>query len=241
MIRIVATMIVALAALLPAASRAADAPLAPFVIEYDVRYGGVGVGTSRTELARGDRPGTWILESHADASGLAKLVAGGTISYRSTFELAGQSVKPASYRFDDGTRSTDRDVTLNFDWQAGRVRGIAEEEAVDVALESGLQDAASIQAQVLARLRSGAEPGQIAMIEKDRIKRYQYTLVRSERLATALGPVDTLVYRSARDARGRETLHWHAPSLGYAVVQSEQRRDGKRTFQTKVRRFEPRG
>lgn len=223
------------------AARAAEPALAPFVIEYDVRYGGVGVGTSRTELARGERPGTWVLESRADADGFARLVASGTLSYRSTFELAGRAVKPASYRFDDGTRSTDKDVILDFDWRAGRVRGVAEREPVDVALESGLQDAASIQAQVLAALRSGGEPGRIAMIEKNRVKHYQYTLVRRERIETALGPLDTVVYRSARDGRGREMLHWHAPSLGYAVVQAEQRRDGKRTFQTRVRRYEARG
>ena len=235
------SMLVALAGLLPGPAQPAEPVLAPFVIEYDVRYAGVGVGTSRTELSRGNDPGTWVIESSADASGLAQLVAGGTISYRSDFVLAGQTVRPASYRFDDGTRNVERDVTLEFDWPDGRVRGVAGQEPVDVALESGLQDAASIQAQVLARLRSGTEPGLIAMIEKDRVKRYQYTLVRHERLETAIGALDTVVYRSARDARGRETLQWYAPSLGFAVVQAEQRRDGKRTFETRVRRFEPRG
>jgi hypothetical protein len=41
-----------LAATLVSAAAAEDAALTPFVAEYDVRYGRIAVGTSRTELAR---------------------------------------------------------------------------------------------------------------------------------------------------------------------------------------------
>ena len=223
-------------AALPAA--AAEPALVPYVIEYDVRYGSFSVGTSRTELSRAQAAGQWIIESKNDATGLARLVASGTISFHSTFELDGSAVRPLSYRFDDGTSRSSRDVTLDFDWRGGRVRGIAEDAAVDLALESALQDAASIVALVQARLRSGAEPGLIAMIEKDRVKQYRYTLLRREKLVTAIGTLDTVVYRSARDGSGRETLTWYAPSLGYAAVQAEQLREGKRSFRTTVRRYE---
>jgi hypothetical protein len=76
------------------------------------------------------------------------------------------------------------------------------------------------------------------MIEKDRVKRYQYTLLRRERLKTAIGELDTVVYRSARSGSGRETLFWYAPALGYALVRAEQHRDGKRAFRTTIRRYQ---
>ena len=53
--------------------------LAPFVADYAVSYGSMSVGTSHTELKRGDGPGRWIFESRADAQGLARLVAGGRL------------------------------------------------------------------------------------------------------------------------------------------------------------------
>jgi hypothetical protein len=112
---------------------------------------------------------------------------------------------------------------------------------VEVAVIPGLQDAASIQALVLARLRTGAEPGMISMIEKDKIKYYRYTFMRRENLKTAIGELETIVYRSARDGSDRETISWHAPKLGYALVQAEQRTSGKRGFQTYIRRFQPGG
>lgn len=220
---------------------AAAEALAPFVAEYEVRYGGLTVGSSRTEVARGALAGRWTIVSQSNASGLARLLASGTLEQRSSFAIDGAMLRPFSYRFDDGTKQTDHDVSLEFDWTAGQVSGVAEDEAVAIASEPGLQDAASIQALVQLRLRAGQEPGTIAMIEKDRIKRYRYTLVRSERLKTAIGELDTVVYRSAREGSGRETLSWFAPSLGYLMVRAEQLRDGDRTFHTYIRRHQPGG
>ena len=233
------TALGAMIALASTAPRAADSGIAPFVAEYEVHYGNLTVGSSRTEISRGPRPGHWIIESQSNASGFARMIASGTLLQRSAFEVGPEGMRPHSYRFDDGTRRTGRDVALEFDWRAGRVRGTAEDAPVDIATEPGLQDAASIQALVIARLSQGAEPGVIAMIEKDRIKRYRYTLLRRERLKTAIGEYDTVVYRSARDGSTRETISWYAPALGYALLRAEQRRDGDRTFQTYIRRYQP--
>ena len=240
------TMVIGLFVLLgilrPAAADMTEAVLVPFVAEYDVRYGSMVVGTSRTELSRSSPPGRWIIQSSSTASGFARIIASGTLVQRSAFELVPDGLRPLSYSFDDGTKRTGRDVRLEFDWRANKVRGTAEDEPIEIEASAGLQDAASMQALVLARLRSGAEPGTISMIEKDRIKQYRYALLRRERLKTAIGEFETVVYRSARDGSDRETISWFAPELGYAVVRAEQRIEGrKRGFQTLIRRFQPGG
>ena len=219
------------------ATAGAEEALAPFVADYDVRYGRMGVGTSRTELSRaGSR---WVMQSTTNATGLARLIASGTLKQRSEFDLLADGPQPASYLFDDGTDDTDHDVKFTFDWHAGRVRGTAEDRAVDIATVPGLQDPACMQALVLARLRAGQEPGTVAMIEKDKVKYYRYTLLRRETLKTAIGDVETVVYRAARDGSDRETLTWYAPKLGFAAVQAQQLTDGKRGFQTYIRRLQP--
>ena len=223
----------------PAAAGEAESELAPFAAEYDVRYGRMGVGTSRTELSRANPPGHWTIETRSTATGFARVIATGTLRQRSLFEVEPGGLRPLGYQFDDGTGRTSRDVTLEFDWREGKVRGTAEDEPVEVAIVAGLQDAASMQALVLLRLRSGAEPGTISMIEKDRVKQYHYTLLRRETLKTAIGELETVVYRSAREGSDRETISWHAPKLGYALVQAEQRKSGKRGFQTYIRKFQP--
>ncbi len=226
-------MVIGVLAILAAAPAAADGALVPFVAEYDVRYGRMAVGTSRTELTGSETH--WTLETTSVASGFARIIASGTLRQRSEFDLLAEGPRPRRYAFDDGTDRTGRDITLEFDWRAGRVRGTAEDAPVELATVAGLQDAASMQALVLVRLRAGREPGTIAMIEKDKVKYYRYTLLRRENLKTAVGEVETVVYRSARDGSDRETLTWHAPKLGFAAVQAEQRIAGKRGFQTYIR------
>jgi hypothetical protein len=223
----------------PALAQSAGIPLAPFVAEYDVRYGSMPVGSSRTEVGHGTVPEHWFIETRSNASGFARLIASGTLVQRSDFALDGATIRPLRYRFDDGSGRSSKDVALDFDWIAGRVRGRAEGDPVDLAVDSGLQDAASIQALVQARLAAGSEPGEIAMIESDFVKHYQYTRLGEERLRTALGEIDTVLYRSARVGRDRETLLWFAPELGWVTVQAEQRRNGKRTFQTRIRSYTP--
>ena len=226
-------------ALSPAVGAGADVLVAPFTAEYDVRYGRIPGGTSRTELVRiGDG---WALETAVTATGIARMVAPGTVRQRSEFAILDDVPRTALYLLDDGTKRTDRDVRLEFDWPVGRVRGMVEDSPVDVALVPGLQDAATLQVLVTARLRAGLEPGTIAMIEKDQVKYYRYTLLRREKLATALGEFDTLVYRSTREGSTRETISWYAPALDFATVQAEQRVKGKLGFHTRIRSYKPGG
>jgi hypothetical protein len=237
-----AVAIVLLAALIaPSAlhARADEPQLEPYAADYDVKYGSMSVGSSRVELRRTGVPGQWQMQSRTTASGLARLFASGTLVQLSTFQLQQGGMRPLSYRFDDGMKRSEKDVALDFDWDSGRVKGVAEGEPVDLASESGLQDAASMQVFVLLRLNGGAEPGIVPMIEKKKIKYYRYTFLRRERLKTALGELDTVVYRSARDGKPGETLLWYAPSLGNVSVQAEQREDGKRQFQTYIKAYRP--
>jgi hypothetical protein len=227
------------AAMSAAASTAPEPLITPFVAEYDVRYGRIPGGTSRTVLARAG--GDWVIETTVTASGIARMVAPGTIRQRSEFRFEDEVPRPLRYTFDDGTKRTDRDVKLEFDWRAGRVRGMAEDVSVDVALVPELQDAATMTVLATARLRAGLEPGSIAMIEKDVIKHYRHTLLRREKLATALGELDTVVYVSTREGSSRETITWHAPGLGFAVVQAQQLVKGKLGFHTRIRSYQPGG
>ncbi len=233
-----ATAWLALGATMTTAAASVPEPLiAPFIAEYDVRYGRIPGGTSRTVLARAG--GDWVIETNVTASGIARVIAPGTIRQRAEFRFEDDIPRPLRYSFDDGTKRTDRDVNLEFDWHTGRVRGVAEDVPVNIALESGLQDAATMTVLATARLRAGREPGTIAMIEKDQIKHYRHTLLRREKIATALGELDTVVYRSTRDGSSRETLTWHAPGLGFAVVQAQQLVKGKLGFHTRIRAYKP--
>ena len=67
------------------------------------------------------------------------------------------------------------------------------------------------------------------MLDGRDLKHYVYTRVGTARIPTALGEVDTVIYRSDRkgsNGKGRIWQYWYAPSLGWLPVRIEQREDG---------------
>ena len=209
----------------------------PFTASFAVVWRGFNAGTTELELARGS-DGEFVYTSRANARGLFRAVFSEEITQTSWFHVTPQGVRPVRYRADDGSSDTKRDISLDFDWNAGRVRGVAEDKTVDIALEPGVQDAMSIQVALLLDLLGGRKPGTYRLIDKDKIKEYVYTLQGEERLKTALGEVDTVIYSSQRVGSKRLIRTWYAPSLGYVGVRGEQLKDGKREWVMDIRTLE---
>ena len=144
-------------------------------------------------------------------------------------------MRPDRYRADDGSSKTARDISIDFDWEAGRATGVAEDKPVDVALEPGTQDDMSIQIALMYALLNNEQPSSLRLLDKNRIKEYVYTAEGTEHVKTALGDVDTVIYRSQRAGSSRVTRMWYAPSLGYVAVRGEQLRDGKREWRMEIK------
>lgn len=227
------TVLAAAATSLPVA---AEPALRPYVATYSVSYSSLSVGQSRVELKPGDGPGAWNMESRSTAQGLARLVVGGALAQRSWFQVEGSAVRPLRYRFDDGSDG-DKNVSLDFDWAAGRVTGIAEGKAVAVDAPAGLQDSLSLQVMAMLVLQAEGKLESLAMIEREGVKHYRYVFERREAIDTPLGRLDTLVYRSERPGSKRYSRLWYAPSLGYLNVKAEQFRESKRLFSLQIKTY----
>jgi hypothetical protein len=199
-----------------------------------VVWRGFNAGTTELDLAR-ESDGAYVYASRANARGLFRAVFNEEITQTSWLQLTAQGVRPLRYRADDGTSDTKRDISLEFDWSAGRARGTAEDKPVDVAIDPGVQDAMSIQLALLIDLLRGQKPQTYRLIDKGKIKEYVYTYQGEERLKTALGEVDTVIYTSQRAGSKRLTRTWYAPSLGYVAVRGEQVKDGKREWVMDIR------
>lgn len=234
--RILIALLLSLSAGAAAAATPANASSAPqpYTASYAVVWRGFNAGTTELGLAR-ESDGAYVYASRANARGLFRAVFNEEITQTSWLQLTAQGVRPLRYRADDGTSDTKRDISLDFDWSAGRARGTAEDKPVDVAIDPGVQDAMSIQLALLIDLLRGQKPQTYRLIDKDKIKEYVYTYQGEERLKTALGEVDTVIYTSQRTGSKRLTRTWYAPSLGYVAVRGEQVKDGKREWVMDIR------
>jgi hypothetical protein len=198
--------------------------IGPFKVVFGVTWRGMNAGTASLELERLS-PGRWRYTSRNNARGLFRVAFPDEITQISEFTLNG-TVRPLLFRGDDGSDSTSRDVRLDFDWSVPRVSGVAENKKVDLPLRPGMQDPLSAQIALMFELAAARAPAQYWILDKNRIKEYEYRSEGRAALRTAVGELDTVIWSSRRPGSDRVTRVWYAPSRGYAPVRAERLRGG---------------
>lgn len=215
--------------------------LRPHVVTYRVEFKGMSAGDLQLRLTRDDAD-SWRYETRPKPSFLAQMVVSAASIERGTFDLGPDGVRPQAYSLDDGTAQRGKEeAQFEYDRAAGRVRGYARGEPLDLELVPGLQDPLSIRAAILVDLLAGRELGEYPMVDGRQIRTYVYRRAGTERLQTAVGELDTVVYTSARkgaDARAKTWKYWYAPSLGWLPVRIEQRDRGEARLAFAIRAVE---
>ncbi len=205
----------------------------PFSAHYVAQWKSIDVGSSDLELVRGMQPGRYVYTWRIRAGGIFRLIYRHDVVQKSWLEVDGTDVRPLTYEAQDG----DSRIHLDFDWNARRAQGTITGKPVDLALRDGTQDLMSIQIQVMQDLRAGQLPSTFWIIDKDQIKDFEYRRVGEQRIATALGELDTIAVTSRRPDGDRVLTMWFAPSLGYVPVRAERTRGGRLEFEMRIRRF----
>jgi hypothetical protein len=202
------------------------AELQPFSASFSVTWHGMSAGHSKLELQRLP-DGRWSYSSRSEAQGLFRLLLPAELTSRSEFSIRNGQIIPEHFTGDDGTDSRRRDQDLVFDWERGRVTGVAETKPVDLPLQPGLQDGMSIQIAMIHALLAGRPPSRFLMVDKTKIKEYLYTEEARETIKTPRGPHQTVVYRSSRPGSNDGTWFWCDPELGFLPVKVERRSGNK--------------
>jgi len=232
-----AALVVALLAAV-APTRAADSALRPHEILYRFSFHGIGGGDLKLTLTAGASPGTWIYETRSYPSLLARLVVNPDSRERSWFSVTDAGLRPERYLLEDASSDHSQNSDLRYDYARGHVSGTARGAPLDLPLEPDLQDVMSIRLAPAVDLLAGREPHEYPMLDGREVKHFAYTRVGTQKLATALGELDTVVITSDRkgsDGRGRTWRYWYAPSLGWLTVRAEQRENGEARLALAVR------
>lgn len=205
-----------------AANQVASADeLKPFEASYGWFWHGMNVAVSTLKLEQ--QQDNWVYSSKSDARGIGRMFSERP-TQQSTLRVTAAGARPLHYKAEDGTSSTKRDVDLQFDWEAKRVTGVYEDAKVDMPLQPGTQDDLSVQIAVMVELLAGRTPDQFLLIDKNSVREYQYTREGEESLSTALGKVDTVIFRAQKKGSPRVTRFWCAPQQGYIPVRVEQKK-----------------
>ncbi|MBV9343911.1 MAG: DUF3108 domain-containing protein [Gammaproteobacteria bacterium] len=216
-----ASLLLALAAVFAVDLAHAD-ELQPFEASYHWIWHGMTVAASTVTLARA-ADDTWHYSSKSEPRGIGRAFSERP-RQMSVLRVTPHGVQPLSYDADDGTGSSKRTVKLRFDWQTQRVTGIYEEAPIDLGLKDDVQDDSSVQVALMEALLRGVTPSHFTLVDKTGLREYRYAREGEATLATALGRIPTVIYRSERANSPRVTRFWCAPQQGYVPLRVEQKR-----------------
>ena len=195
--------------------------LKPFEASYAWIWHGMNVAVSTLELKQtGD---TWTYSSKSEPRGIGKVFPERP-TQKSVLRVSDAEVQPLSYEASDGTRSPKRAVSVKYDWDQGRLTGVYEEAAVDLPLKPGVQDDASVQVAMMVELLRGRTPDHFLLLNQNAVREYRYVREGEASLATPLGEIATVIYRSEREHSPRVTRFWCAPAHGYIPLRVQQKR-----------------
>jgi hypothetical protein len=213
--------IVAAAVIVTYAGHASADELKPFRVTYDWIWNGLTVAVTHLTLEQKDD--TWVYSSKSEPRGLGHIRSERPTS-ESIVKVTDSGVRPLSYKADDGTSSTKRDINVQFDWEHNRVTGVYEDTKVDMELKPNTQDDHSMQIALMVELLKGRTPEQFPLLDNDSLRDYHFVREGEETLTTPLGSIATTVFRSWKTGSPRVLRFWCAPSRGFIPMRVEQKK-----------------
>jgi hypothetical protein len=191
--------------------------LTPYHLVYDATIKGMDIQAERYLEREGD---SYKLVSKADTL-LASITEKGTFKIDSTGHILGQQ-----YTYERNIFGIKKNESLTYDRAAGGANDPNKKKQRQVKLDSDYLDTLTYQIQLQRDLIRGKTPLQYQVIDRGKIKQYNFEIMGEEIVDTALGPINTVKVHRVRKDSDRETYLWFAPQMNYLLVQIWQNEDG---------------
>ena len=191
--------------------------LVPYHLVYDATIKGMDIQAERYLAREGD---SYKLVSKADTL-LASITEKGTFKIDSTGHILGQQ-----YTYERNIFGIKKNESLTYDRAAGVANYQKKKKQRQVKLDSDYLDKLTYQIQLQRDLIRGKTPLQYQVIDRGKIKQYNFEIMGEEIVDTALGPINTVKVHRVRKDSDRETYLWFAPQMNYLLVQIWQNEDG---------------
>jgi hypothetical protein len=222
--RQIGNILLILGLVLPVLPAFAGPRLTPHVAEYDVSISVLG-GKLHTQFETTEYG--YFAESVIEATGMSRLLAGGSIREKSWFSERDGKILPIQYRSAD-TISSDHDIVdLDFDWNEQEVTGLINGQDFQAALDSEVHDRVSLQYGLMYDMLNGGEKDRYLLQDADELKALSISNVGTKMVKVPYGKFEAIGIRHQREGSSRMTTLWVVEELGYLPVIIEQHRKGK--------------
>jgi hypothetical protein len=215
----------AVAAVLDA--RAADPTIATYTATYRFAYKGKEAGTAEFAVSYVADRDIYEFSSRVLAKGFLKLARPNPALERSHFRVAANGIQSLEYWFEDGSRSGDDNVHIEFDWERRIATASSTEGRRELALPETALDRGSLQVALMRDLATARALPTYRLADADSVAEYEYVDNGTATIATGVGSVATRVLLQQRPGSSRATWLWVAPELHFLPVRIERHRNGE--------------
>ncbi|MCG8394737.1 MAG: DUF3108 domain-containing protein [Pseudomonadales bacterium] len=113
---------------------------------------------------------------------------------------------------------------MDFQWDPPRVHNESEDDKESLDIPDDTLDELTILLRGRCVFASGDKSYTVNSVYGDKLRTHHFVVVKSEKVETPMGDLDTLLVEKKRDGDSKEkrrTLFWVAPALDYMVVKAK--------------------
>ena len=210
--------------------------LTPHNAEYKIKISVLG-GKLQTRFQATENG--YVAESVIKATGMSRIIAGGSIREKSWFSESASGIQPIQYRSADTLSRDHQDVDLDFDWNAREVSGLINGEGYLATLDNDVHDRVSLQYGLMYDLLNGGERSEYFLQDAEELKTLSITNVGTKRVKVPYGKFTAVGIQHQRVGSSRVTTLWCVEELGYLPVIIEQHRKGKLRLRAMLTKYQP--
>lgn len=210
--------------------------LTPHSAEYKIKISVLG-GKLNTQFQTTEDG--YVAESVIRATGMSRIIAGGSIREKSWFSEGDSGIQPNQYRSADTLSRDHQDVGLDFDWSNREVSGLINGEGYLATLDSDVHDRVSLQYGLMYDLLNGGERSEYFLQDAEELKTLSITNVGTKRVKVPYGKFTAVGIQHQRVGSSRVTTLWCVEELGFLPVIIEQHRKGKLRLRAILTQYQP--
>lgn len=200
---------------LPAFLYAAIPPT--YQAQYELNKYGMTLAQSDVSFQK-QSAGNWVYHSETKLRGLASMFRKDHITEHSELIENNGDLRTSRYAYTRKGKKKNRQLNLVFDWNKKIASNTISDDQWSLPLQNDTGDTFSLQLRIMADLAEGKRDLAYNIIDKGKLKTYQFEILGEETIEVPAGSFKTLKIKRTRKNSSRTTLMWCSPELNYLPV-----------------------
>jgi len=210
-------------------------PIPAFKASYTVSRAGITVGKAVLQLEY-EAPTRYRIRSSLKTNALASLIETRDENEEVVGELVDGMPRPLRYHAEK-TGSELRMVSMDFDWDRGRVTTEVDGQQRCLTLGHQTVDPLSLHLLTMLDLQRGELADAYEVAGHDRLKTYQIQSLGETSIEAPIGEMTAWAVSRQRPQSRKATIFWHAPELGFLPIQVSRTKDGAEKSRLTIERL----